>query len=143
MATVNNPAKQDLLERLDALTFWGHPSFYNLLGDMAELHSRKNHDYAGEGNPLRNFYKSEEQGIEPWRGVMVRLSDKWSRLESFCKQGTFVVKDESLEDTLMDNAVYSLIAIILRREQKEAQHGTPATENAQGQARPSQDPPES
>ncbi len=123
--------KTALINRLEQLEFWGHPGFYQLLGDMAELHSRKNHDYAGEGNPLRNFYKSREQGIEPWRGVMIRLSDKWSRLESFCKQDTLAVKDESVEDTLMDNAVYSLIAILLRREEKgkEANSDTTSAEN--------------
>jgi len=101
------------------MDFRGHPGFYQLLGDMADLHSRKNHDYAGESNPLRNFYKSREQGIEPWRGVMIRLSDKWSRLESFCKQKKLAVKDESFEDTLIDNAVYSLIAILLKREEEK------------------------
>lgn len=108
--------KELLVKRLLELEFHGSPAFYELLGDMAELHSRKNHDYAGSGDPLRNFYKSREQGVEPWRGVMIRLSDKWSRLESFCRQNELEVKDESIEDTLMDNAVYSLLAIILRRE---------------------------
>lgn len=109
-------ARVKLVNRLSKLVFHGSPAFYELLGDMAELHSRKNHDYAGSGDPLRNFYKSREQGIEPWRGVMIRLSDKWSRLESFCRQNELKVKDESVEDTLLDNAVYSLLAIILRRE---------------------------
>src|SRR4030067_624493 len=98
--------------------YYGHPGFYELLEKMAELHSNKNHDYAGEGDPLRNFRKAKEQGVEPWRGIMISLSDKWSRLESFCRQGTLKIKDESLEDTLMDNAVYSLLAILLYREAK-------------------------
>lgn len=110
--------RDSVIERLQRLDFCGHPDFYSLLCEMAELHSRKNHDYAGAGDPLRNFRKSLEQGIEPWRGVMIRLSDKWSRLESFCKQDKLAVKDESVEDTLLDNAVYSLIAILLRKEQK-------------------------
>lgn len=101
--------------------YYGHPGFYELLEKMADLHSRKNHDYAGEGDPLRNFRKSLEQGVEPWRGIMIRLSDKWSRLESFCKQGTLEIKDELIEDTLMDNAVYSLLAILLYREYKDGQ----------------------
>ena len=98
---------------------YGHPLFYELLEEMAELHSRKNHDYAGENDPLRNFKKAEQQGIEPWRGVLLRMSDKWSRLESFAVQDTCKVNDESIEDTLMDNAIYSLLCIILRREQTE------------------------
>lgn len=97
----------------------GHPMFYELLEAMAALHSRKNHDYAGKADPLRNFKKAELQGIEPWRGVLLRMSDKWSRLESFAKQDTCMVEDETIEDTLLDNAIYSLLCIILRRERKE------------------------
>ena len=111
--------KQKLLDVFESGSFYGHPDFYKLLADMAELHSRKNHDYAGKVEPLRNFYKSLEQGVRPWRGVMIRLSDKWSRLEAFCKQGALQVKDEKFEDTLMDNAVYSLLAIILFREERK------------------------
>lgn len=118
----NDDVKKQLIAKLRNLEFYGHPEFYELLGKMADLHSRKNHDYAGEGgNPLRNFYKSKEQGVSPWRGVLLRLSDKWSRLESFCRQDDLKVKDESIEDTLLDNAVYSLITIILRREEKEVE----------------------
>ena len=115
--------EQNLEKFFNGQDFHGHPDFYKLLAKMAALHSRKNHDYAGTGNPLRNFHKSREQGIEPWRGVMIRLSDKWSRLESFCKQGTMEVADELIEDTLLDNAVYSLIAIILRREEQRTPKG--------------------
>lgn len=104
---------------IEAKDFHGHPGFYELLNQMAELHSRKNHDYAGKGTPLRNFYKCKEMGVTPFTGVMVRLSDKWSRLEAFMKQGILEVKGESVEDTLMDNAVYSLLAILLLREEKQ------------------------
>ena len=116
---INDNTIKSLFQELADMEFHGHPGFYKLLADMAKLHSRKNHDYAGKDNPLRNFYKCMEQGIEPWRGVLVRLSDKWSRLESFCRQGTFEVKGESLVDTLMDNAVYSLLAILLFEEEFE------------------------
>ena len=105
------------LERKMMTKRYGHPMFYELLEQMADMHSRKNHDYAGEADPLRNFKKAEQQAIEPWRGVLLRMSDKWSRLESFAKQDICYVKDESVEDTLIDNAIYSLLAIILRREQ--------------------------
>lgn len=109
MPTPKKPSKQ-----------YGHPDFYKLLDGMAELHSRKNHDYAGESDPLKNLRSSDRLGLPPFTGVMVRLQDKWSRLESFMTQGELLVKDESVEDTLMDNAVYSLLAIILLREAKKA-----------------------
>jgi hypothetical protein len=99
---------------------FGHPEFYKLLDQMADLHSRKNHDYAGTSDPLKNLRACERLEIDPFMGVLVRLQDKWSRIEEFAKQGVMLVKDESVEDTLMDNAVYSLLAIILRREAKAA-----------------------
>ena len=96
----------------------GPPRFYELLEEIADLHSRKNHDYAGDKDPLRNFRKCNNMGVDSFTGIMIRLSDKWSRLESFMKQKTLQVKEESVIDTLKDNAVYSLLAIILYEEQQ-------------------------
>lgn len=33
----------------------GHPKFYKILEEIAELHSVKNHDYASQKKPLGNF----------------------------------------------------------------------------------------
>jgi len=97
---------------------FGHPDFYKLLDKMADLHSRKNHDYAGDKDPLKNLRASERIGLTPFQGVLVRLQDKWSRLEQFVQSGELLVKDEKVEDTLIDNAIYSLLAIILLKEEK-------------------------
>lgn len=98
---------------------FGHPDFYKLLEQMADLHSCKNHDYAGTSDPLKNLRACKRLNLEPFLGVVVRLQDKWSRLEEFVKSGQLMVKNESVLDTLMDNAVYSLLAIILYKEQQE------------------------
>jgi hypothetical protein len=98
---------------------FGHPDFYKLLNQMAELHSCKNHDYAGTKDPLKNLRACERLNLEPFLGVLVRLQDKWSRLEEFVNSGQLMVKNESVIDTLMDNAVYSLLAIILYKEQQK------------------------
>ncbi len=97
--------------------YHGHPRFYELLQQMADLHSRKNHDYAGD-DPLSNLRASEEIDIPAWKGILIRLMDKWGRLKTFAKTGSFEVKDESVNDTLMDNAVYSLLCIIVLEEAK-------------------------
>ena len=98
--------------------FYGHPMFYELLKQMADLHSRKNHDYAGD-DPLKNLKAANRLGITPFKGVALRLQDKFSRVESFIEKGELLVKDEAIEDTMMDIAVYSLLGIILRREAKK------------------------
>jgi len=99
----------------------GHPEFYKLLDKIADLHSRKNHDYAGADDPLKNLRAPTRIGISPFTGVLVRLQDKWSRIEQFANSGELFVKDESVKDTLMDNAVYSLLAIILYDEEHAKQ----------------------
>jgi hypothetical protein len=92
----------------------GDPRFYQLLEEIADLHSRKNHDYAKTDDPLSNFKKAASLGIEPWRGVLVRMSDKFARLEQLA--GGKEPKNESLRDTLIDLAVYSLLCIVVRED---------------------------
>jgi hypothetical protein len=93
----------------------GDPRFYQLLEEIAALHSRKNHDYAKTDEPLSNFTRSRALGVEPWRGVLVRMSDKWSRIEQLASGKT--AKNESLRDSLVDLAVYALIDVLLLEDQ--------------------------
>ena len=94
----------------------GDPRFYALLEEIAALHSKKNHDYAKDGEPLSNFHRSASFGIEPWKGILVRMSDKWSRIEELSKGKE--PQNESLRDSLIDNAVYSLLCILLLEDAK-------------------------
>lgn len=114
-----NPLIEKVKPETEAAKLFGHPRFYEILKQMEELHSRKNHDYAGTSDPLKNLRACERLELKPFIGVMVRLQDKWSRLEEFVKSGTLMVKGESVIDTLMDNAVYSVLAIILYEEQQK------------------------
>lgn len=93
----------------------GDPRFYALLEEIATLHSRKNHDYAKSDEPLSNFNRSRALGVEPWRGVLIRMSDKWSRIEQL--SGGKVAKNESLRDSLIDLAVYALIDVLLLEDE--------------------------
>ena len=89
--------------------------FFELLEKMKEFHIKKNADYAGDV-PLNNLKYSEVFGIEAWRGVLIRMGDKWSRILELTKNGKTHVEDEKLEDTLLDMANYCLLCIILMRE---------------------------
>jgi len=95
----------------------GHPRFYELLDEMKDLHSRKNSDYATDEEPLSNLRQCERLGIPAWKGALVRLMDKWDRTVKVANKGKAAVTSESLKDTLMDTAVYSLLCIILLDEQ--------------------------
>ena len=93
-----------------------NPKFDALIKEIQALHESKNHDYAEDEDPLSNLREASKVGCEPWRGVLVRLTDKWSRIRQLSRGKT--PKHESLRDSLIDNAVYSLLAVILMDEQK-------------------------
>ena len=59
----------------------------------------------------------ERIGIEAWRCIVIRLMDKFERVEQYCTNGELVIKSEGMEDTFKDIAVYSTLAIILFRKQ--------------------------
>lgn len=92
-----------------------NPAFIRLLDEIKAVHESKNHDYAEDADPLSNLRRAEAFGVPAFKGVLVRLSDKWSRLEQLASGKT--PKHESLRDSLIDNAVYSLLAVLLLDEQ--------------------------
>ena len=94
----------------------GHPEYLKLLDEMRELHVRKAADYGRDVDPLANVRAAIEFGIPAWLGVMVRANDKMHRIKSLAVNGS--LKNESVEDSLMDLAAYALIALVLYREQK-------------------------
>jgi len=85
-------------------------TFEELLSELKNLHNRKAHDYAGE-DKLANFRLSRMAGIKPWVGCLIRAGDKYSRLCQFAKSKQLKVEDETVEATLKDLAVYSLLCI--------------------------------
>ena len=96
-----------------------HPTsqaYFDLLDRMKALHASKSRDYGSEHDPLANIRNGAVfVGIEPWKGAMVRLSDKVTRLATFNRTGTLT--HEGVEDTLLDLASYSLLALLLYREE--------------------------
>lgn len=88
-----------------------------------ELMQRKNHDYAGRGgeSPFANFTRCESMGIcTTEQGFLVRMTDKMSRLSSFIEAGTLQVKDESVEDTILDIINYAVLFQSYLQEKKES-----------------------
>lgn len=72
-----------------------------------ELLRAKGRDYSGNEDCLANLKRF---GL---MGILVRLSDKFSRLESLAKVGfNIAVKDEKLTDTLRDIRNYCFLAQI-------------------------------
>lgn len=77
-----------------------------------ELMDKKNRDYAGRGGtePFANFTRVESMGIcSTESGMLVRLTDKMSRLSSFAESGKLAVENESFEDTVVDVINYMVL----------------------------------
>ncbi len=84
----------------------------------------KNHDYAGaSADPFSNFTRVEVLDIcSPEQGFLTRMSDKFSRITTFVKQGVLKVKDETVVDSLVDLANYCiLMAAYIKSKRDKAQ----------------------
>ena len=99
-----------------------HPAsqaFFDLCDSLKEMHAKKSYDYGSATDPLANIRNGADfVGIEAWRAAMVRLSDKVTRLQTYCRTGR--LEHEGVEDTLMDLASYSLLTLLMHREGRDA-----------------------
>ena len=77
--------------------------FKNITDTMFNLYKAKNSDY---GNSVHRTY--EEFGLTSY---LVRLSDKLNRAKTLSKKEA-LVQDEKIQDTLLDLANYSILALI-------------------------------
>lgn len=83
-----------------------------LANQMTDLYARKNRDY---GN-------SFDRSMDKFGLVVaaIRIGDKVNRLQSLvAKRGEAEVKDESLADTFMDLACYSIMTMLWLHDKKE------------------------
>lgn len=89
---------------------------------MVKTMKAKNADYAGNVDPFANFKAVERLGIASAEmGILTRMTDKLCRVTNILSSGKANVKDESIEDTLLDNAVYSIILALYIRNKKNEQ----------------------
>lgn len=88
---------------------------------MHDIAERKSADYAGQFDPFSNFVQVESLGICSTEvGFLTRMMDKISRLTNYTKSGKLLVKDESVEDTLLDLANYSILFAGYLKAKKES-----------------------
>lgn len=93
----------------------------DLIASMAETFTRclliareKNADYAGDGDPFKNFLASEFVGVDPRRAILVRMSDKLGRLANLIDADPEVTA-ESFDDSCDDLVNYPAILKALNR----------------------------
>ena len=85
--------------------------FNELLVEIGKLHDKKNTDYASAQDPLKNLKGCTRLGLPPITGTVIRMQDKWQRIENYFLNGNLV--NESVRDAFIDNAVYSLMAVLI------------------------------
>jgi len=84
----------------------------NIQKEGLELFRKKNQDY---GDAFANYGAI---------GVLVRMGDKISRLQSITNNSISLINSESLRDTLIDLHNYSAMAIMLLDEDKKKHKDT-------------------
>lgn len=104
------------MDKLEFLTY--HKNCCEYLVDLTQ---KKNKDYSGNNdNPFLNYESTEKLDVTSTeQGFLVRMLDKYNRVNSFIKQGVFEVEDEKIEDTLLDLANYSIMLSAYIKHKKE------------------------
>jgi hypothetical protein len=83
------------------------------------LVQKKTQDYATSYDPYKNFRMSESVGVSLERGILVRICDKISRISNLLDRESSSVKDESIEDTLIDVMNYTNILLCYLQEKRK------------------------
>jgi hypothetical protein len=91
-------------------------AFNKILNEAAAIVAVKNADYGNADDPFANFKGATALGIPVEVGMLVRMSDKFIRIRNLLDRPA--ATDESVRDTLIDLANYSLILAVWL-EQKE------------------------
>lgn len=73
---------------------------------LNETYEKKNNDYGDSFAKLRN---------ELPNAILVRIYDKYSRLKTLMNGADQKVKDESIDDSLMDLANYCIMELVERK----------------------------
>lgn len=90
---------------------WEVNEFKKITDSMFETYKKKNADYGSSFDDL-----FDEFGMT---SALLRMKDKYNRLKSITEKGEIQVKDESVEDTLLDLANYAVLTVIRLRRDKQ------------------------
>ena len=89
-----------------------YAAFNALLREIKTLHDSKGADYEDGGEEYSNLTAAEDWGIPAWTYAMLRANEKMNRLKAYAKGST--LQHEGARDSLIDIAVLSLIAVVVK-----------------------------
>ncbi|MGC9046675.1 MAG: hypothetical protein ACP5IC_00965 [Minisyncoccia bacterium] len=99
-------------------------SIENFFQRGVEIVKKKNKDYSGDDDPFKNFRKAEIVGASIEQGIMIRVMDKISRIGNLLATKDAAVKEETIQDTLVDCANYLAILNAYLESKKTEQNGS-------------------
>ena len=107
--THNSDARQRLFEQHKILT---QKAF--------DIMVVKNNDYACGDDPFANFRKGELFNLcSTEAGILLRITDKISRLATFVNDGKLAVKNESYEDSVLDVINYMVLLVAYTKDKNK------------------------
>ena len=80
-----------------------------LCDKLHQMYEEKNSDYGDSFRKVRDEFPI---------AICVRLSDKLNRVKALMQNGTHRVKEESIDDTLLDLANYALLELVERESDR-------------------------
>jgi len=91
---------------------YSRPDWFYVMRAIIAMHDRKSTDYGTGRDPLANLRLADQVfGIPAWQATMIRATDKVFRIGRFAQKGQ--LRNESVEDSLLDLANYGIIATTL------------------------------
>jgi hypothetical protein len=91
------------------------PFEYELI-ELVLTHRSKAKDYGSDEDNYANLRAAQLYGISNWVGCVLRANDKVYRIQQFVRRGK--LENESVDDSLLDAAIYFILARVLKRETK-------------------------
>ena len=95
---------------------WDVAEFEKITTQMFETYKKKNADYGSSFDDL-----FDEFGMT---SALIRMKDKYNRLKSITEKKDIQVKDESVEDTLLDLANYCILTVLKLRKDRDFKHAS-------------------
>ena len=104
-------------DRPEGVGAQGSGAYLQLLDAMSKMHLAKNAGYGSKLDAWSNFRSSEGWGVPAYIGCLVRMSDKYQRMQNLIADPNNDQVGESIIDTAMDLAASALIFICLWQEE--------------------------
>lgn len=100
------------------------PKVKETLLRLADIYERKNSCYSA-GDPWATLEASREFGVHPVINMLCRVNEKMKRIQSLLKPVESIDVSESVQDSMLDMAVYLVLASVYLDKDKTARVSTP------------------